>query len=213
MKAYVITIMDNIRSVQVADRCIKSGKKFNLDIQKFEAITPRSNPSKILAERGINPAGFTEIYSRTPNCMSAFLSHHTLWQKAIDENENILILEHDAVIKDYIPEVPFTGCISLGKPSYGKFNTPPVIGVNSLTSKKYFPGAHAYIVSPYGAKKLIAHAKENARPTDVFLNIDSFPFLQEYYPWPVEVNDSFSTIQNQIGCIAKHNYGETYEII
>ena len=51
-----------------------------------------------------------------------------------------------------------------------------------------------------------------ARPTDVFLNIESFPWLEEYYPWPVKADDSFTTIQNEFGCYAKHNYGETYGI-
>jgi len=36
--------------------------------------------------------------------------------------------------------------------------------------------------------------------------------LQEYWPWPVEAHDSFTTIQNENGCLAKHNYGETYGI-
>jgi len=36
MKMYVITIMDNERSVQVADRCIKSGKVFEIGTGEFE---------------------------------------------------------------------------------------------------------------------------------------------------------------------------------
>ena len=80
-------------------------------------------------------------------------------------------------------------------------------------SKNYFPGAHAYMLNPMGAKLLMKEAKRLARPTDVFLNINSFPWLQEYYPWPVEAVDSFTTIQNTQGCFAKHNYdGMTYRV-
>jgi hypothetical protein len=43
--------------------------------------------------------------------------------------------------------------------------------------------------------------------------MDIFPWLEEYYPWPVEVKDSFTTIQKTEGCLAKHGYNETYEII
>ena len=59
----------------------------------------------------------------------------------------------------------------------------------------------------------MAQALMGARPTDVYLNIDTFPFLQEYYPWPVEARDSFTTIQSEMGCKAKHNFNEKYEIV
>ena len=48
-------------------------------------------------------------------------------------------------------------------------------------------------------------ARQEAKPTDVFLNIDTFPFLEEHYPWLVEAQDSFTTIQNSNGIAAKHN--------
>lgn len=213
MKAYVITIMDNIRSVQIAGRCIRSAAKYDLDVTMWPAITPKNKPAELMKLEGIDPEGFKEVYSRHENCMAAFMSHYSLWNESVNTDENILILEHDAVIKDYIPEVANLGCISLGKPSYGKYNTPTSIGAGPLVSKPYFPGAHAYMITPYGASRLIKQAKIKAGPTDVFLHRDTFPFLQEYYPWPVEVNDTFTTIQNQRGCLAKHNYGETYEIL
>lgn len=114
---------------------------------------------------------------------------------------------------DNIPEMLHSGCISLGKPSYGKFVTPQFLGVNPLTSKPYFPGAHAYRVAPKGAELLMAQAQLYARPTDVFLNRDVMSWLQEYYPWPVECRDSFTTIQKTEGCLAKHNYNNDYKII
>ena len=42
MNMYVITMMDNERSVQVADRCIKSGKVFGYNIKKHKAYTPQN---------------------------------------------------------------------------------------------------------------------------------------------------------------------------
>ena len=104
--------------------------------------------------------------------------------------------------------------ISIGKPSYGRYNTPQTLGVGPLVHKKYFGGAHAYMITPEGAKELVETAKSGkAIPTDVYLNLDLFPFLEEYYPWPVEAQDSFSTIQNTNGCLAKHNYGEGYQLL
>ena len=103
--------------------------------------------------------------------------------------------------------------MNIGAPSYGNAQTPNILGVNPLTSKPYFPGAHGYMITPAGAKMLISKAKTNAAPTDVFMSLSNFPTLQEYYPWAVEARDSFTTIQKQAGCLAKHSYGETYDII
>jgi GR25 family glycosyltransferase involved in LPS biosynthesis len=215
MKSYVITILDNDKSVASAKRCIESGAKFGIEIEMWPAITPANTDVIEMAKlQGINPDGFREVYSRHENCIAAFLSHFSLWGKCYVTNEELQIFEHDAVITNPIPPfIKHNGCINLGKPSYGKYNTPSLLASNSLTSKRYFPGAHAYRVSPRGAKQLLAQAKIKARPTDVFLHLDTFPWLEEYYPWPVEAQDSFTTIQNVEGCRAKHNYGSKYEII
>ena len=215
MKSFVITIMDNERSVQVADRCIKSGKKFGIDIEKFSAVTPKTHdPEKYAESLDIPTDGFKEIYSRYENCLSAFLSHYLLWEKCVNLNEQLLILEHDAVIVDSIPVFAgYKHLLNLGEPSYGKARQPMSIGVGPLTSKQYLPGAHGYMIKPSGAKMLIDRAQLTAMPTDVFINKTNFPWLEEYYPWPVKAVDSFTTIQNKHGCAAKHNYGVTYEII
>lgn len=214
MKNFVITIMDNPRSVEVAERCIKSGERHGITIEKFPAVTP-AQPIDIIAKQNNIPVGrFEEIYSRRDNCLAAFLSHFHLWKYSYEKNEEIRIFEHDAVVMADLPEfLNYKGVINLGHPSYGKFNYPNKLGVNPLVSKQYFPGAHAYQIKPSGALKLIQQAKINAGPTDVFLHNQNFDFLEEYYPWPVLAKDVFTTIQVEQGCLAKHNYGFAYEII
>lgn len=214
MKSYVITIIDNKKSIEAADRCINSGVKQGLLIQNFRAITPNDPIRDILKKQGISDQGFKEKFSRLDNCIAAFLSHYALWTQCAAGKEEFQIFEHDAVVVGEIPEfINYQYCVSLGKPSYGKYNDPIRIGVNPLTSKRYFPGAHAYRLKPAGARLLVAQAKVLARPTDVFLHLDTFPWLEEYYPWPVEAHDTFSTIQRTEGCLAKHNYSDKYEII
>lgn len=213
-QAYVITIIDNERSVQVAKRCIKSAEMHGIECHHWKATTPKDNLHELYENEGIPGEGFVEAYSRLENCMAAFYSHYSLWKYCVELGQSITIFEHDAVVIDRIPDfIDFKGCISLGKPSYGKFKTPKKLGVNPLVSKQYFPGAHAYRITPSAAKILIAKAKTDAKPTDVYLNNITFPWLEEFYPWPVEAKDSFTTIQKTEGCLAKHNYGETYEIL
>ena len=207
MKHYVITIMDNERSIRAAERCIQSGKSVGgITIEHWKATTPRDDIYKIAEQEYINTAAIDEVYSRTSNCLAAYLSHYRLWKECVELNQEITIFEHDAVcINNINSHIAYNACISLGKPSYGSFNTPTKLGVNPLTSKRYFPGAHAYRLKPAAAQMFIQEARMAARPTDVFLNVDIFPFLEEYYPWPVEARDSFTTIQTDAGCHAKHN--------
>lgn len=213
MKASVITIIDNDRSRQVADRCIRSASSNGLTVAYFKAITPKDSPIKIASQEEIPIDKFEEKYSRFNNCLAAFLSHYWLWKITAAGTEPHIIFEHDAFVVAPFPAFITGDIVNLGKPSYGKFNTPSFIGNGPLTSKPYFPGAHAYYITPKGAQQLIDKAKTDASPTDIFINKNNFPDLMEYYPWPVEARDSFTTIQNTTGCQAKHNFGETYEIL
>lgn len=212
MKSYVITILQNKRSVKVANRCIKSGAKCGITVEQWRATTPKDNPNQLLLSENIVTSGLNEKYSRSNNCAAAFHSHFSLWKHCININETILIMEHDAVIVGNIPNITFNKVITLAKPSYGNYNTPNFLGVGLMVQAPYTKGAHGYMVNPSGARKLIDKAKTDAGPTDVFLNKTNFPFIQEYYPWLIEAHDSFTTIQNIDGCKAKHNYGETYDI-
>ena len=213
MRMFVITIMENERSVQGADRCVKSGQVFGYKIEKHPAYSPQNcNVNQELDNLSYDRSGFIEKYSRPENCIAGFLSHHSLWMKCLELNEPIVIFEHDAVVTNDIPNLVLFDILNLGKPSYGKFNTPTFIGYGSLVSKPYFPGAHAYRITPKGAADLINEAQFSAGPTDIYIHSSKFT-LGEYYPWVAEARDSFTTIQRKEGCYAKHNYGETYEIL
>ena len=209
MKAecYVITIETNIESVKYANRCISSAKKIGLDINIFNAFTPRHRPLKLLEDRGIQTKRLhcRKDHSYIDSVAGCFLSHFTLWEKCIEINKPIVIFEHDAIIKNQIPSnildgTGFNLVINIGKPSYGIFKIPEFIGINPFTSYNLI-GTHAYVVKPGGALLLITQAKKSprkgggARATDKFLNKKKFPFLEELYPWPVVVESEFTTIQ------------------
>lgn len=215
MRSFVITIRDMPKSLDAAARCIESGKRYGVEIDHLWAITPDDSPIEKALELEIPVTYFREKYSRFENVIAAFLSHYSAWQWSILNNEEIQVFEHDAVIMTELPDqyLQYQGCINLGAPSYGKYSDPQTFGVNPLTSKRYFPGAHAYRLKPSAAKILVEKARTDARPTDVFLNTTYFPFLEEYYPWPAVAKDSFTTIQNKTGCLAKHNYSESYGIL
>lgn len=215
MTNYVITINDIPKSVEYAKRCIQSAGAHGTLVEHFDAVTPRNTDIyKMANDEGIDVNGFKEKYSRMDNCVAAFLSHYSIWKLAAKSSSHTTIFEHDAVVVNQLNStIPFDKVVTLGKPSYGKYNTPSFLGTGPLTQKPYFGGAHAYRINAEGAKLLIEQAKVQARPTDVFLNNTTFPWLQENYPWKVEVKETFSTIQKTEGCLAKHGYGEDYDLL
>jgi len=212
MRAFVIYVPIE-ESEKAAARCIRSAANFQIHAELFRGVTPADHPIQLAEELGLPLNNFQEKYSRYENCVSAFLSHRRLWEFSAQNNEEVLIFEHDAVVTDPIPDVPYRGVLSYGHPSYGKWVTPSTLGVNKLVSKQYLPGAHAYRVKPEAAKVLLETAKTHAGPTDLYLRNELFDFIEEYYPWPVVVRETFSTIQNENGCQAKHGYNEEYRLL
>jgi len=204
MKAFVIMMRRLGQSKDAARRCIRSGREHGVDVDIYDAIVPADGVFDIMEERGFPRQGCrNDPYSRIEPCTATFLSHSSLWRSCASRDEPYLILEHDAVFVAPIPELDVM-CCNLGKPSFGTFTTPPD-GLGALVSKGKFGGAHGYQISPEGAKLLLAKAKTDACATDRFLNIDFFPWLTEYHPWPIICDDSFSTIQKEEGCKGKHN--------
>lgn len=202
-------------SVASAKRCIDSAKKFNIDVDIQKAIVPSDNPYKIMEDEGINSKNFkNNIYSKTEPSMCCFLSHRLIWQNV---KEDTLVLEHDSIVVSPIPKININKIVNVGKPSYGSFLHPnsKTKGLYKLFSKVggYLPGTHGYIVSPEGAKSLVEKSYDFAEPADIYMNNKRFPEIEEYFPWFVEADDSFSFVQKKQGCLAKHNYNDNFKII
>ena len=89
---------------------------------------------------------------RRPGAQGCWLSHFALWQRCVDTNEPIVILEHDAVVTGPWPDDLDieTQLIKLYSTAECKIN--PRFG---LWSK----GSHAYTVTPSQARVLIADAQ------------------------------------------------------
>ena len=214
MKAYVITILDNDLSVKSAEKCIASAKRYGQEVSMWPAVTPNHpNFEDLQNVLGVKAERFENQWSRRDNAIACFLSMAGLWNHSVKTGEDILILEHDAHMIGRIPwNFTFDKVCTLGQPSFGKFNTPLKLGTGPLTQKRYFGGAHAYVVSPEGAQILLDNIPELGMPTDVYLHIEHFDFLEEYYPWAFRVNETFSTIQKEAGCRAKHSIMNGKEI-
>ncbi len=229
MKGYVVTLLGLLESVEIANRCIESGKKYSIDIEIFPAVDKANAYIDLKKEGLLEAAGKKEkdflpstsrVESNRCAVIGNFVSQYRIWKKIVESNEPGIVLEHDAVFVAPLPELKGKGdIINIGKPSYGGFKTKTTPGVYPMFSKPggYIPGAHGYYLTPKGAASLVMKAQEHgASPCDLFLNNKIFPDIKELWPQIVEAQDSFTTIQNEIGCKAKHNYRKStkdYQIL
>ena len=104
--------------------------------------------------------------------VACYFSHRSAWQKIINNNMPALILEDDALLSQYVPELlkSFTNkknvdLINLEVRGRKKFISK--IGQDTACNSKLFKlyqdrnGAAGYVLWPSGAKKLLQYEREN----------------------------------------------------
>jgi GR25 family glycosyltransferase involved in LPS biosynthesis len=199
MKAYIITLTANTKSMEAAKRCIGSA---NIPISIFDAVT-EMDAEKIMREELITwnypwkgeeydmKAGVKKSAYRTANPLrrvACFLSHYMLWKMCVEKNEPLMILEHDAIFIRPFDETAFMKAecdiISMNDPRgatrkaqefHEKLQTGPqtiqrVPTIDDLMVPQGLPGNSAYIIKPSGAKKMLDLVKEfGAWPNDALM--------------------------------------------
>jgi GR25 family glycosyltransferase involved in LPS biosynthesis len=213
VKAYIVTLFNVFESHQDALRAQSTAAEFGIDAQLVSGVW-RDDAQRELAAEGLKQAKFDESWSNTNAAMGNFVAQYRIWRQ-IEREGPAIIMEHDAVVVAPIPNLAGRGdIITLGKPSFGKLRKPLNAGFYPLfSSGDKIPGAHGYYLTPAGASALVSMARrKGAIPVDKFICPQRF-HITEYYPWPIEAHDSFTTIQKAKGCLSKHNYGPEYKIL
>ncbi len=208
MKAYIVTLWNLPESVAVAERASDSAVAHGLEPVFWPGVW-RDVALQELTNEGLAMGAFDESWSVTAAAMGNFVAQYRIW-KEIAHGEPGLILEHDSVVVAALPDLAGRGdIITLAKPSFGKLRNPREAGFYPLfSSGDKIPGAHGYYLTPTGAATLISIAKRRgAIPVDKFICPQRF-HITEYFPWPIEAHDTFTTIQKVKGCLSKHNYGK-----
>jgi len=151
----------------------------SLQYEIFDAVNGHKLSYKDLRSKGFDtyknwkdPLNGTHISHGEIGC---FLSHYQLWEKCIELNEPIIILEDDAIVEDQfsVEEVEDTfkkGCnfLYLG---YREMNEATVLS-SKFVVPKYPYWTIGYALTPEAAKKLVTlQAKQNIIPVDEYLPV------------------------------------------
>ncbi len=200
MKAFCITIKGHKDSEELSLNCLKTAAEVGGldDVTIFDASTPKDKPFEVLESMNLSISNKMRINpdKRSIDAQCAcFLSHYRLWQKTVELDENVLVLEHDSIFVAPMPDITFDYLVNLGKPSYGmkRYRKANGSGLQPF-SHAHLNGTHGYAITPAGAQRCLKDIKQKGvwAAVDVAL---SARWIQEYHPWPIEANSYFSTIQ------------------
>ena len=101
---YVITMIGESLSEQLAQECIDSAKKFGIQPEIFPA-THGDDVDKHFKEHDLKV--FKKGQKRkeiNPGLKGCLLSHYRLWKKCVGLAKPIMIFEHDNIVLREIPE-------------------------------------------------------------------------------------------------------------
>jgi len=184
-KAYIIRIKNHAESEEKAKRCADSCDLAGMAWEYWDAyngvqdpIQPPAHHSGVLAM-----VKLTDHYM-TRGEVACALSHISLWQKCVLDDEPIVILEHDAImVQAYKQHAVFNSICYLGgneqvNQGWQVLPTPP--HASEGPNYHFICRAHAYAIDPSVAKNMLAHALKygiNA-PLDIMLRADIFPIHQ-----------------------------------
>jgi len=242
MKAFIITMKDNPDSVKLSQRCIQSIEetKTPVDVHVSNAVVPETLPDTLHSYfRNSEIANIYYTYPKTPEenrhdlrsglqlraystanldkRVSCLMSHYVLWQYAIQNDETIMILEHDAIFsRMFDPNIEFNGSIlGLNDPRGAtrranvfhdkvKETMPldkivkPVVKDIPWIDDKLVPqglaGNSAYIMKPKGARTLCELIAEHGLwPNDAIMCKQLMPGqLKQLYPYVTYVKQERS---------------------
>lgn len=194
MKSFVIYNPNDSLSRRLVEESIESCHKYDIYPERFSGIFGNEANQLKNDYKLQNSIHSPDLKLGDIGC---FLSHFLLWNKCVEIDEPILILEHDITMIREMPDnilnefselLNLDLCGSLRK-QYNEYiecmKKEGKVKVRRLFEKNQIPqeltwksaktyhvaGAHAYIIKPNGAQKLISSAKKNGiLPADVHIN-------------------------------------------
>jgi glycosyl transferase family 25 len=211
MKAFIICLEKYKTSYESAIKTQQQIKKIGINSELFFSIDPE-NINNLFKKENIklhykrcNSVGLTRLYTyldfkysrlNSEGQKSCFYSHYLLWKKCYKLNENILILEDDAIINvNIIKNLNINNqidiilvCVDLNLKSHSFLNNnqemfESLISAQNNVNKnldikliKYtyidasIPGAAGYVMTPKGAEKLLKEYHQSYLPADRAIN-------------------------------------------
>jgi hypothetical protein len=184
-KAYIIRVAGKDTSEQAAKRCAESCESVGQPYEFWDAYNGYEDPIALPSHHSevMNLFKVTDHYM-TRGEVACALSHISLWNKCVQQDQPLVILEHDSVmLRPYTNHAVFNSICYLGsneqaEQGWGIHPTPP--HASEGPNYHFICRAHAYAIDPAVAKNLLAHVLKYGicAPLDILIRADVFPIHQ-----------------------------------
>jgi len=199
-KTFVIALKDHPISLSQLNDCLLSAKAHNWEVETFWGTNGKTLSLDSWKQIGVTPL----LHKGSMNKLGTwgcFFSHFSLWNKCIELNEPIVILEHDAIIKSKWVSIDVSiALVKLHEDYSFKINSNGWIDPNGFVdsdSGQASSSTHAYCITPEQANKLIYFAKTvGGYATDRMMGDRVLKIQHLGKPSMVERQDSYSTTEN-----------------
>lgn len=184
-RAYIIRVKGNKNSEDQALRCAATCNQVKMPFQFWDAYNGISDEIVTPDHHNavMNMIKVTDHYL-TRGEVACALSHISLWAKCVEQDQPLVILEHDALmVAPYeqhavFNSIAYLGCNEQVKQGWGVYATPP--HASEGPNYHFICRAHAYGIDPAVAKNMLAHVIKYGicAPLDIILRADIFPIHQ-----------------------------------
>jgi len=178
--AYIIQMSDNPISQKLSERCADSCEEVGQPYRYFEAFTPTHTP---ITDSWVSWIKVVDN-QLSPSEVACAFSHIALWAKCVETDTPLIVLEHDAIMRQPLKDFPLFNCIgylgSTEQTKQGWLVTPtPPHGTNGA-NYHFMLRAHAYAIDPQIAKNMLAHVIKYGihESLDLMIRADIFPVVQ-----------------------------------
>jgi hypothetical protein len=186
-QAYIIYVPNNSVSQTLADRCLKSCQDINYSASLWAGFdgtgTDLIIPDNIRRQSWYRWLKVTDHYQSLAE-IACSLSHISLWVKCMEQDQPLVILEHDAVmIKPYLEHEIYNGIVYLGSQDNmrGQFVQGIMPGYSCINKNwNFIHRAHAYSIDPAAARKLFSNVMTRGifESADVMIRADDVAIIQ-----------------------------------
>jgi hypothetical protein len=186
--AYIIYLPNVEVSVSLANRCLDSCKQVGQKATLYEAFDGTSGeiriPNNLKDQSWIKWLKITD-HQQSIAEIACSLSHLSLWVKCMEQDQPIIVLEHDAImVKPYTDHliynaISYLGCLDqINSKNIINSVIPPFSAINK--NWNFINRAHAYCIDPPVAKKLFTSVLDRGifESADVMIRSDDIAIAQ-----------------------------------
>ena len=177
-KIFVINLPS---SVDRRDNISAQFKQLDFAYEIFPAVNGREDKHPLFTKYNEGQSQLYRGKSLSQGQLGCYASHYLLWEKCVELDEPILIIEDDALLhplqfKAFINQLPKLGdieCVRLFDNKRKAFRSNPVLPLEHITIAKFTKGhmsATGYYLTPNGAQKLLAHSQQWYMAVDIYMD-------------------------------------------